>query len=104
VNPGLSCGACRACRRGEDQNSDDYTFMGYFAFGTGGQRLFDAYPYGGRLRAAAGGSGRAASASPGHGRAHRPGLGRGRASSPWHYSGVRGPAQSRFAIGLRMTR
>ena len=47
VNPGLSCGACRACRRGEDPNCADYTFMGYFAFGPGGQRLFDAYPYGG---------------------------------------------------------
>lgn len=47
VNPGLSCGGCRACRRGEDQNCDAYTFMGYFAFGPGGQRLFDAYPYGG---------------------------------------------------------
>jgi len=47
VNPGLSCGGCRACRRGEDQNCDSYTFMGYFAFGPGGQRLFEAYPYGG---------------------------------------------------------
>lgn len=47
VNPGLSCGGCRACRRGEDQNCDAYTFMGYFAFGSEGQRLFDAYPYGG---------------------------------------------------------
>ena len=47
VNPGLSCGSCRACRRGEDPNCSDYTFMGYFAFGPGGQRLFDAYPYGG---------------------------------------------------------
>jgi D-arabinose 1-dehydrogenase-like Zn-dependent alcohol dehydrogenase len=47
VNPGLSCGSCRACRRGADQNCDSYTFMGYFAFGTGGQKLFDAYPYGG---------------------------------------------------------
>ena len=47
VNPGLSCGGCRACRRGEDQNCDAYTFMGYFAFGPDGQRLFDAYPYGG---------------------------------------------------------
>jgi threonine dehydrogenase-like Zn-dependent dehydrogenase len=47
VNPGLSCGSCRACRRGEGQNCPDYTFMGYFAFGTGGQKLFDAYPYGG---------------------------------------------------------
>jgi D-arabinose 1-dehydrogenase-like Zn-dependent alcohol dehydrogenase len=47
VNPGLSCGSCRACRRGEDQNCSAYTFMGYFAFGPDGQKLFDAYPYGG---------------------------------------------------------
>ena len=47
VNPGLSCGACRACRRGQDQNCDSYTFMGYFSFGADGQRHFDAYPYGG---------------------------------------------------------
>ncbi len=47
VNPGLSCGGCRACRRGQDQNCDAYTFMGYFAFGPDGQKLFDAYPYGG---------------------------------------------------------
>ncbi|MBY6681506.1 alcohol dehydrogenase catalytic domain-containing protein [Rhodococcus sp. BP-316] len=47
VNPGLSCGACRACRNGIDQNCDKYTFMGYFAFGPEGQKLFDAYPYGG---------------------------------------------------------
>ena len=47
VNPGLSCGSCRACRRGEDQNCPAYTFMGYFAFGPDGQKLFDAYPYGG---------------------------------------------------------
>ncbi|MFL6116858.1 MAG: alcohol dehydrogenase catalytic domain-containing protein [Catenulispora sp.] len=47
VNPGISCGSCKACRRGEDQNCDQYTFMGYFSFGAGGQRLFDAYPYGG---------------------------------------------------------
>lgn len=49
VNPGLSCGGCRACQRGEDQNCNSYTFMGYFSFSPegGGQRLFDAYPYGG---------------------------------------------------------
>ena len=47
VNPGLSCGSCRACRRGEDQNCPAYTFMGYFSFGPDGQKLFDAYPYGG---------------------------------------------------------
>jgi D-arabinose 1-dehydrogenase-like Zn-dependent alcohol dehydrogenase len=47
VNPGLSCGACRACRRGEEPNCDTYTFLGYFSFGKDGQKLFDAYPYGG---------------------------------------------------------
>ena len=47
VNPGLSCGSCRACRRGEEPNCAMYTFMGYFSFGKDGQRLFDAYPYGG---------------------------------------------------------
>ena len=50
VNPGLSCGSCRACRRGEDQNCPAYTFMGYFSFGPDGQKLFDAYPYGGLVR------------------------------------------------------
>jgi len=47
VNPGLSCGSCRACRRGQEPNCDSYTFMGYFSFGPDGQKLFDAYPYGG---------------------------------------------------------
>src|SRR3954470_1712696 len=47
VNPGLCCGSCRACRRGEDQNCPMYTFMGYFGFGPNAQQLFDAYPYGG---------------------------------------------------------
>jgi alcohol dehydrogenase len=47
VNPGLSCGSCRACRRGQEQNCASYTFMGYFAFGPDGQQRFDAYPYGG---------------------------------------------------------
>ncbi len=47
VNPGISCGGCRSCRQGMDQNCDSYTFMGYFAFGDRGQQRFDAYPYGG---------------------------------------------------------
>ncbi|WP_016880933.1 MULTISPECIES: alcohol dehydrogenase catalytic domain-containing protein [unclassified Rhodococcus (in: high G+C Gram-positive bacteria)] len=47
VNPGISCGGCRACRQGHDQNCDKYTFMGYFSFGADGQQIFDAYPYGG---------------------------------------------------------
>lgn len=47
VNPGLSCGSCIACRRGEFPNCDSYTFMGYFGFGKNSQNQFDAYPYGG---------------------------------------------------------
>jgi D-arabinose 1-dehydrogenase-like Zn-dependent alcohol dehydrogenase len=47
INPGISCGGCRACKRGEAPNCAKYTFMGYFSFGKDGQELFDAYPYGG---------------------------------------------------------
>jgi D-arabinose 1-dehydrogenase-like Zn-dependent alcohol dehydrogenase len=47
INPGISCGGCRACKRGEAPNCAKYTFMGYFSFGQDGQELFDAYPYGG---------------------------------------------------------
>lgn len=47
INPGISCGGCRACKRGEAPNCELYTFMGYFSFGKDGQKLFDAYPYGG---------------------------------------------------------
>jgi len=47
INPGISCGGCRACKRGEAPACDRYTFMGYFSFGKDGQQLFDAYPYGG---------------------------------------------------------
>jgi threonine dehydrogenase-like Zn-dependent dehydrogenase len=46
-NPGLSCGACRACRAGEMLNCTAYTFRGYFGFGPNSTRLFEAYPYGG---------------------------------------------------------
>ena len=47
INPGISCGGCRACKRGEAPNCELYTFMGYFSFGKDGQKLFDGYPYGG---------------------------------------------------------
>ena len=47
VNPGLSCGGCVACRRGDSVNCTAYTFMGYFGFGPGSQQLFEDYPYGG---------------------------------------------------------
>lgn len=47
VNPGLSCGTCVACRRGDRIHCSDYTFMGYFGFGSGAQELYEDYPYGG---------------------------------------------------------
>jgi threonine dehydrogenase-like Zn-dependent dehydrogenase len=47
VNPGLTCGACRACRDNDPMNCRDFTFQGYFGFGPNAQRQFDAYPYGG---------------------------------------------------------
>ena len=47
VNPGRSCGSCRVCRGGEPINCPNYTFQGYFGFGPGAQKNYDAYPYGG---------------------------------------------------------
>ena len=47
VNPGLSCGSCQACRRGDHINCTAYTFHGYFGFGPGSQQVFEDYPYGG---------------------------------------------------------
>lgn len=47
VNPGLSCGSCTACRRGDNVNCTAYTFQGYFGFGPGSQQIFEDYPYGG---------------------------------------------------------
>lgn len=47
VNPGLSCGSCKACRSGDNINCPAYTFQGYFGFGEGSQQLFEDYPYGG---------------------------------------------------------
>ncbi|MFN3312609.1 MAG: alcohol dehydrogenase catalytic domain-containing protein [Hyphomonas sp.] len=47
VNPGLSCGTCKACRHGEPVNCTSYTFQGYFGFGPGSQQVFEDYPYGG---------------------------------------------------------
>jgi len=47
VNPGLSCGSCIACRRGDKINCTAYTFQAYFGFGPGSQQIFEDYPYGG---------------------------------------------------------
>ncbi len=47
ANPGLACGSCRACRANEPLNCTNYTFKGYFGFGSQSQKLFDAYPFAG---------------------------------------------------------
>lgn len=47
MNPGLSCGACEACRRHDPNNCTAFTFHGYFGFGPGSQQIFEDYPYGG---------------------------------------------------------
>ena len=46
VNPGLSCGACAACRLGEPINCAAYTFLGYFGFGSGSQQIYEDCPDG----------------------------------------------------------
>jgi threonine dehydrogenase-like Zn-dependent dehydrogenase len=47
VTPGLYCGSCPACRADDTINCVNFTFRGYFGFGPGSQRQFDAYPHGG---------------------------------------------------------
>jgi alcohol dehydrogenase len=47
VNPGVSCGSCHACRRGEPINCVAYTFLGYFGFGPKSSAVFGDYPYAG---------------------------------------------------------
>lgn len=47
VNPGVSCGSCQACRRGQPINCDAYTFLGYFGFGSRSTEIFDRYPFAG---------------------------------------------------------
>lgn len=47
VNPGVSCGSCHACRRGEPINCDAYTFLGYFGFGERSKQVFQDYPFAG---------------------------------------------------------
>lgn len=47
VNPGIGCGSCLDCRRGEITSCTSYTFLGYFGFGEGSKEVFEAYPYAG---------------------------------------------------------
>jgi alcohol dehydrogenase len=47
VNPGVGCGECRHCKRGEPTRCNSYTFMGYFGFGENSASIFRKYPYAG---------------------------------------------------------
>nr|WP_315458043.1 zinc-binding dehydrogenase [uncultured Sphingorhabdus sp.] len=47
VNPGVGCGSCHMCRRGQHINCDAYTFLGYFGFGERSKQVFVDYPYAG---------------------------------------------------------
>jgi len=46
VNPGLSCGACTACRRGDPSHCSAYTLLGCCGFGPGSRQIQADYPYG----------------------------------------------------------
>ncbi|GGW86902.1 alcohol dehydrogenase catalytic domain-containing protein [Streptomyces caelestis] len=43
VNPGRTCGACRACRNGRIVHCASYAFAGYFGFSATSVRLLDRY-------------------------------------------------------------
>lgn len=47
VNPGRSCGSCRACQAGEPVSCDSFVLNGYFGLGKNGARMFEDYPHGG---------------------------------------------------------
>lgn len=47
VNPGIGCNDCHHCHAGQPTLCDAYTFMGYFGFGPGSQKVFERYPYAG---------------------------------------------------------
>lgn len=47
VNPGRSCGSCRACRAGNPIACDSMVLQGYFGYSQRAQETFDRYPYGG---------------------------------------------------------
>lgn len=47
VNPGRSCGSCRACRSGNPTGCTSMILQGYFGYSQTAQDTFDRYPYGG---------------------------------------------------------
>lgn len=47
INPGRSCGTCRACRQADSIACDAMVLQGYFGYSPKAQDVFDRYPYGG---------------------------------------------------------
>jgi alcohol dehydrogenase len=47
VNPGRSCGTCRACRAGNQIACTSMILQGYFGYSPTAQQTFDRYPFGG---------------------------------------------------------
>jgi alcohol dehydrogenase len=47
VNPGRSCGTCRACRAGDPIACTSMILQGYFGYSQTAQDTFDRYPFGG---------------------------------------------------------
>lgn len=47
INPGRSCGTCRACRQGDPIACTAFVLQGYFGLTRHAQETFDRYPYGG---------------------------------------------------------
>ncbi len=47
VSPGLTCGSCPSCAADDSINCHNFTFRGYFGFGSDAQKLYDQFPYGG---------------------------------------------------------
>lgn len=47
VNPGRSCGTCRACRQSNPIGCESMILQGYFGYSPTSQNTFDRYPFGG---------------------------------------------------------
>ncbi len=47
VNPGLSCGGCKACRSDRSIDCEAFALRGYFGIGPKSQKSLDDYPQGG---------------------------------------------------------
>ena len=47
VNPGISCGGCEACRKGDPLHCQRYALRGYFGISKDSQQTLDNFPQGG---------------------------------------------------------